>query len=291
MRVMVIYNPISGRGRSCRSAGAISELLLRLPCDVELIQTQPSSTEQWLLPKLQCNPDAIVVVGGDGTLRQIASVAKNTNIPIYHAACGTENLFAKSMAIDGTPEVIVEKIKQLSTTTIDTASANNAFMLLMASVGIDAAVVTDLAEHRGTSITHFSYILPMVRQLLRWNVPIISVEVDGEEVIHERKGWCVVANSRAYARGLNPARNADITDGKLDMVFFPLQGRWSLWKWIRLMNRGTQLHHPEAICIQGKTIAVRTTEPAVWQIDGDPAGETACMTLHCVPKSLVVFAS
>ena len=132
MRVMVIYNPVSGRGRSCKSAGAIAELLVCVPCDVELVQTKPTSPTQWLLPKLQYNPDAIVVVGGDGTLRQIASIAKDTNIPVYHAACGTENLFAKSMAVSGTPEVVVEKIKQRATSTIDTATANDSFMLLMA---------------------------------------------------------------------------------------------------------------------------------------------------------------
>ncbi|MFT4592585.1 MAG: diacylglycerol kinase (ATP) [Phycisphaerales bacterium] len=288
---MVIYNPVSGRGRSCKSAGAIAELLVRVPCDVELVQTKPTSPTQWLLPKLQYNPNAIVVVGGDGTLRQIASIAKNTNIPVYHAACGTENLFAKSMAVSRTPEVIVEKIKQRSTTTIDTATANDSFMLLMASVGFDAAVVADLSEHRGTSITHFSYIMPIVRQLLRWTVPTVSITVDDKEVVSKQKGWVVVANCKAYARGLNPARNADIADGKLDMVFFPLTGRWSLLKWIRLMKRGTHLHHPEVLCLRGKTVVVRTSMPSAWQIDGDPAGEFDCMHVTCVPKSLEVFAS
>ena len=40
-----------------------------------------------------------------------------------------------------------------------------------------------------------------------------------------KKGWAIVANSKAYARGLNPARDANITDGKLDVVFLPLKGR------------------------------------------------------------------
>jgi len=291
MRVMVIYNPVSGRGRSCKSAGAIAELLVCVPCDVELVQTKPTSPTQWLLPKLQYNPDAIVVVGGDGTLRQIASIAKDTNIPVYHAACGTENLFAKSMAVSGTPEVVVEKIKQRATSTIDTATANDSFMLLMASVGFDAAVVADLAEHRGTSITHFSYIMPMVRQLLRWTVPTVSITVDDREVVSKQKGWVVVANSKAYARGLNPARNADIADGKLDIVFFPLMGRWSFYKWIRLLSRGTHLHHPNVVYIQGVAVVVKTEETAQWQIDGDPAGATKSMKISCVPKSLVVFAS
>ena len=115
MRVMVMYNPVSGRGKSCRHAGAIAERLIQIPCDVELVQTQTISPELWLAPKLQCNPDAIVVVGGDGTLRQIASVVKETNIPVYHSACGTENLFAKSMALDAHPDAVVRAIIQNTT--------------------------------------------------------------------------------------------------------------------------------------------------------------------------------
>ena len=46
MRVMVIYNPVSGRGKANQSAGLIAEMLLHVPCDVELIQTQPTPPEQ-----------------------------------------------------------------------------------------------------------------------------------------------------------------------------------------------------------------------------------------------------
>jgi diacylglycerol kinase family enzyme len=161
----------------------------------------------------------------------------------------------------------------------------------MASVGFDAAVVADLSEHRGTSITHFSYIMPIVKQLLRWKVATVSITVDDREVVSKQKGWVVVANSKAYARGLNPARNADIADGKLDIVFFPLTGRWSLYKWIRLLSRGTHLHHPNVVYIQGVTVVVKTEETAQWQIDGDPVGATKSMNISCVPKSLVVFTS
>lgn len=289
MRVMVIYNPVSGRGKANQSAGTIAELLVRLPCDVDLVQTQPTSPEQWLKPKLKCKPDAVVVVGGDGTLRQVASMLVGSTIPVYHAASGTENLFANSMGMLSAPEIVVASVLQGTKTSIDTATANGEFMLLMASVGFDAAVVADLAKHRGASITHFSYVFPMLRQLLNWSVPTITITVDGEELVQAQRGWAVVANSKAYARGLNPARNANIADGKLDVVFFPLRGRLSLLKWIRLMRRGTHLHHPEIIYTTGKSVTVQTSEVFPWQIDGDPAGKLDEIKVTCVPNSLQVL--
>jgi len=286
MRVMVIYNPVSGRGKACISAVAIAEQFLRTTSEVELIQTQPALPEHWLKPKLQFKPEAIVVVGGDGTLRQVASMIVGSTIPVYHAASGTENLFAKSMGMLSHPEVVVSSVTHGNTKSIDTATANGEFMLLMASVGFDAAVVEDLAEHRGNTITHLSYIAPIIRQLFNWNPPVITIEVDGEKLVTSQKGWAVIANSKAYARGLNPARNANIADEKLDVVFLPLKSRLQLLRWIRLARRGTHLHHPDAIYSQGKTISVQTTEPSPWQIDGDSAGDTTEMNITCVPKSL-----
>ena len=289
MRVMIIYNPISGRGKSGKNAVAIAESLLRVPCDVELVQTQPTSLSKLSTVKFEFTPDVVVVVGGDGTLRQVASTLTGTSIPIYHAACGTENLFAKSMGMLALPEVVLHSVESGDSHTIDTALVNGKCMVLMASVGFDAAVVNDLAEHRGTSITHLSYVMPIIRQLIKWNPPVITITVDGKEIITTQKGWAVVANSKAYARGLNPARDASVTDGELDVLFLPLSGRLSLWKWIRLMKRGTHLHHPNVIYCRGKSIIVQTTQPSPWQIDGDSSGDAIEMNITSVPNSLSVL--
>jgi len=159
----------------------------------------------------------------------------------------------------------------------------------MASVGFDAAVVEDLSQHRGNSITHFSYVMPFIRQLLKWNPPTITIHVDGEEIASAKSGWAVVANSKAYARGLNPARTASVFDGKLDVVFFPLKGRLSLLKWIRLLKRGTHFHHPDIVFVKGEHVRVVTEEESPWQVDGDAIGRTNQMEFVCVPKSLNIL--
>ncbi len=290
MRIQVLYNPVSGRGKARHLAVAIAQQFLQSPCEVELIPTQVDDPHKWLTPKLAFKPDAVIVVGGDGTLRQVASVLVGTTIPVYHVGSGTENLFAKSMNTNNhSPESISNSVMQGDSMKIDTATANGEFMLLMASVGFDAAVVTDLANNRGSSITHFSYIIPCVRQLLKWSPPQVSINVDGEEIVQNEIGWAVIANSKQYARGLNPARNANITDGKLDVVFLPLKGRLSLLKWIRLMHRGTHLHHPDVVYATGENISVFTKNPAPWQLDGDGIGDASKMKLACVQNSLRVL--
>ena len=66
MRVLILYNPVSGRGKACKMAYAIAEQFVKSPCEIEMIATQLGDPRDWLAPKLEGTQDAIIVVGGDG---------------------------------------------------------------------------------------------------------------------------------------------------------------------------------------------------------------------------------
>ncbi len=293
MRVIVAFNPISGRGHAARMSGDIGEALLRAGVDVERMETSPGDPSTWLLPRMT-GVDRIVVVGGDGTMRRVASALVGGDVPLYHAPSGTENLFAKSMHMSASPDDVVAAITGGKVLRIDTATANGAFLLLMASMGYDAAVVADLARHRSGSITHWSYALPMLRQLLGFKSPRLTIDVDGERIVDDRRGWVVVANSPAYAKGLNPARHASVTDGLLDVVFLPVKKRSDIIWWMGKLMRGTHLDHSGVISRQGEDIVIASDEPAVWQLDGDPSPDaegTRSLDVRIVPASLPIITT
>ena len=77
MRVLVAYNPVSGRGVAKKLGADISDVLLHEGCDVELVPTQADDPQNWLEPRLK-QIDRVVAVGGDGTLRSIASCLVGT---------------------------------------------------------------------------------------------------------------------------------------------------------------------------------------------------------------------
>ncbi len=288
-RILIAYNPVSGRGEASKFATAIASNLLQQPCDVEMCPTQIGEPSQWFSPMLQTTPDAVIAVGGDGTLRQIASQLVGTSIPVYHAASGTENLFAKSLSLSNDPQCIAQAVMKGTSKTIDTATANDAFMLLMGSVGFDAEVVARLAASRGTSITHLSYAMPILKTFASFSPPQISINVNGETLVEARTGFAVVANSRAYARGLNPARDALIDDGLLDVVFLPMRTRLQCLKWLRLLRKGTHLHHQDAVHSRGETITVSTSKPEFVQLDGDTIGKHENVTYKVKKHSLCVL--
>ena len=169
MTVAILFNPISGAGRAQIVAQTIAHGLSRLGFVTTLMPTQRGPSAQWLRPQLiMVGADAIdilIVVGGDGAVRQAAFEAAHAKIPLWHAPGGTENLFAQSFGMTCDVDAIAHAMREQHTTTIDLASANDEPFVIMASIGLDAEVVHQLASARMGAITHLSYARPIVTQL------------------------------------------------------------------------------------------------------------------------------
>lgn len=292
MQVLIAFNPVSGRGRSAQLAEELASTLTDAGYETQQVPTPATVDAGWLASKETGDTVAAIAVGGDGTMRMVAAELAGGDVPVYHAACGTENLFATSMGLSPDPARVLAAIEAGNVQRIDTASAGGAFMLLMCSVGIDAAIVADLDARRGASITHWTYAMPIARQLLQFRHPTLSVIVDGEHIVDGCRGWVVVANSPAYARGLNPARDASLTDGLLDVLFLPVGGLLQSLAWVQRMMRGVQLRHPAAVHARGTAVTIESDPASPWQLDGDPAPDGAATTALDVsvsPASLPIL--
>jgi len=203
-------------------------------------------------------------------MRLASGPAARTSTPVYHFPFGTENLFAREFGVDRSPERLLAAIERFHVETVDVGVANGRPFLLMASLGYDAEVIHDLASRRRGGISHLSYVPPIVRQILRWQPPPVDVRVDGTMIVEQGRGMVVVANSRQYARRLDPARRASMTDGRLDVVFLPMESRLDVIRWMILCRRGRHLDDPRVVYREGTAVEVRPATPQRFQIDGDP---------------------
>ncbi len=310
--VVLVANPISGRGRADRMAGEAAAALRARGHSARRIPTRLEPTEDWLDPELE-GADAMIVVGGDGAVRLASDAAIRTGVPLHHLPLGTENLFAREFGSSRRPRDLLAAVESGRVQRVDAASFEFAgggggeggdgaggdeaappeTFLLMASLGIDAEVVHDLAEHRTGAITHLSYAVPIVRQALLWRAPAVDVLVDGEPLVRGARGTVIVANCRQYGGRLDPIRDASMTDGRLDVVVLP--GRTAVGMAVRALQcrlrlAGRSRRLPRG---RGRTIEVRCSPASRVQVDGDPAvavGRTvAQLTCRVHPEALPVL--
>lgn len=269
VRIVILFNPIAGAGKAAEAAKELCQTLSSAGHEPQLAQTCIKPGSDWLNDELK-DAGALVVVGGDGAVRLAAEPAKRNSTPIYHFPYGTENLFSRNFAMDQEHETLLKAVERNQPRMIDMGNANGQSFLLMASIGYDANVVHDLSQHRGSSISHMTYLMPMARQFLTWKPPRLRVKVDGKEIEICDPAMIIVANSCQYAARLNPAPYADISDGQLDVVILPIKNKLQLVTWLVKCRRGSHLKDSRLIQCKGKHVEISCQEPELYQLDGDP---------------------
>ena len=290
MRITIVFNPVSGRGNAKLTADALAAALGHVGHDVQMVPSQPTG-DDWITPAL-ANAEALLVVGGDGTVRAVAMHAARVGVPMLHVPMGTENLLARGFGMRRDTASVVDAIEHGDRVPIDLARANDEPMLLMASAGLDAAVVADVSRNRGASISKWTYMQALGRCVRTFRTPTIYVEVDGSTVVDNARGWFVVANTPDYGGRLDPSPRSKIDDGLLDVVFLPCRTRIGFAAWVALSRLGCHLRHRHAVAAQGRSITIRFDAPTPVQFDGDPPqGEAIVEQLHVelAPERLTVI--
>ncbi|MFI4855954.1 MAG: diacylglycerol/lipid kinase family protein [Phycisphaerales bacterium JB065] len=292
MKLVIVFNPISGRGQGPRLARWLNDQLAERGDGhkIELFEVGPAAERRDLVMTLEGKPepgyrdqrvppaDGLIVIGGDGTVHSCAKPAAQTGTPLYHFPTGTENLFAREFGMTrdiATVRAAIENLKQHELAgrqmpRIDLGRCNGRSFLLMASVGVDANIVHRLCRKRTGRISHLSYAPHILAELIRpWSKPL-TITVDGYTVVDRCKGMVVVANSRQYAMRVDPARRADMSDGKLDVVFFPARHWTGSGLWMLRSRFGQHLRSKKLVYRVGETIRIESHGGAMaYQLDGE----------------------
>ncbi len=270
-RVQFIVNPVSGRRRN---ADLVRDLACRLREDgdsVSIYRTQFAGDARLFAERMPADVDAVVAVGGDGTVSEVVHGLIQHPIPIVVLPTGTENIISQEFGLRADARLLYETINANCRQWIDVGVMNGRHFLIVAGIGFDADVVQRLVDSRSGHITYVSYFWPLWRTFWEYRFPPIRVAVDGEQIF-EGRGLVFVGNIRRYAIGLQILRDAVCDDGELDLCVFPCQ-----WQGKLLMHAGAALlqRHVEwggNIYRRARDIRIDSDVPLRMEIDGDPAG-------------------
>lgn len=275
MHFAIIFNPLSGKGLAPTHADALHEHLRLNAHTTELHEVGPAAVKTDLDTALHA-ADATVVIGGDGTVHALAPLAAKHQTPVYHFPTGTENLFAREFGMSRRPADLDRAILTFTRRppgaplpAIDLPRCNKRPFLLMASLGSDANVVHRLAHNRTGRINHLSYIPHIANEIASPALPRYTIHADGKPVVTNKRGWAVIANARQYALRVDPAPDADPTDGLLDLVFCPAYTTASMVGWFLRARLRNHLRSPSVVTARAATITVESERPAHYQLDGE----------------------
>jgi len=123
-----------------RLASRIDDALRGHGMETRLVSTSENGA---LLSALE-GARALVCVGGDGTIHHALPALLARDAPVYHAAAGKENLFAREFGMSAHPERVVAAVERGATRRMDVGMCSGAPFALMLSVGPDASILHEV---------------------------------------------------------------------------------------------------------------------------------------------------
>lgn len=297
MRILILTNAASGKGRSATLANAAQAALNAQDHNTTLVPLAPDWESH------AQGAELIVACGGDGTLSAAAPAAARLAIPVYHLPRGTENLFARHFRMRADPDQLLRaaaarRIQRcdLCTCTISAPDAppSERSFVLMCSVGIDADVLHALAARRRGPISHASYTIPVLASLANPIVRALTIEADGQTVVDRVRGHAIISNCPRYALGIDPSRDASMTDGLLNLFFIPSASRARNLAWAALAISRVGRRAPSIVRARASrlTIRIEGDHPNArnFQLDGEAVSSRSPeLTLRALPGALPVL--
>ena len=230
----------------------------------------------------------VIVVGGDGTVREVAHGLEGSDKPLLIVAGGTENLLANELGFDNKLDLLIKTFEAGYTRPLDLGRANGRCFTSIAGFGYDGEVVKKVSSKRDGHIDHFDYFWPIWQSFWDYKFPPMKVEVDGKD-IYEGRALVFVGNISRYAIGLQILHDADYSDGLLDICIYKCASHLHLVKHSAMTILKHHSNTRDVIYLQGKNIKVSSdTQDISTELDGDP-GPALPVQIEVVPQAVNVM--
>jgi YegS/Rv2252/BmrU family lipid kinase len=235
-------------------------------------------TESW---------DAVFVLGGDGTVMEVAGALAHSGIPIGVLPGGTGNLVAGVLGVPFSVGSAVRALLAGDRCPFDLGRLpDNRFFAFAAGVGVDVAMVESTSHGRKRALGILSYVITATRVALRRDQVHVTVDVDGQ-IVEARAVLAMVANAGSILGGLfslGPDIKPD--DGELDLCLFMPERTSDVLSLSWRLFRGDFRPHPRMAFVRGRRFVVRCDPPVSVQADGDIVGTTP-IEINVAPRAAV----
>lgn len=267
--ITLLSNPSAADGRPLKDARA--ELEAR---GAEYRLATPSSREaaQAEAREAAARGEVVAAVGGDGTIGLIAGALCGSDAPLAVIPSGRGNDFARVMGIPTDAREAADVALDGAERIVDVGYVDGQPFICIASLGIDSdanRIANEAKLVRGNLV----YLYAALRALVSWRHASFHVVVDGNP--HDIRGWSVaIANSKAYGGGMYVAPQAELDDGRLDVVVVSESSKAAFLRDLPKVFKGAHVESPRVQTLRGSRVEVSSDRPFVIYADGDPIGQT-----------------
>ncbi len=301
MRVKVIINPRSGRGRAREQTDMIDTLGRRYG-ELDIAPTRhPGHATELAATAAAEGYDLVVAAGGDGTVHEVVNGlvgdGERASLPLGIVPIGSGNDLAFGLGIREKPEEAVQRIFTGARQTIDLGRivddrGRSGVFHNNLGIGFDAIVV--MRTETISRIQGFAMYLTAVLQTIAfyYETPYMSLSFD-DETVNQRALFLYAGVGPRGGGGFLMTPGARWDDDRIDTCLCNPVGRLTMLYMLTRVMKGTHVTSRHVTMRQNRQIVARSSSPMPIYLDGEmfayPKDDVHQVTITSLPAALDVM--
>ncbi|UKN02762.1 YegS/Rv2252/BmrU family lipid kinase [Paracrocinitomix mangrovi] len=286
-KILFLINPKSGIG----SKEDLPDLIkAQTPenFEMEITKTQSKDHAKEICEANRNDLDAIVAIGGDGTVSEVGSHLVGSNCALGIVPSGSGNGLARHLKVPLNIKSAVERIYHFDKKKYDTGTVNDRFFVCAAGFGFDGYIagIFDEQPKRG----FLTYAKLVASSYAAFEPIEFKFELDGKTHV-EKSLLCAVANASQFGNGFTISPSSDMQDGQFELVFvekFPLIGTPVVGTQFFTQSINKSKYWKSFTIKDKLTLEVLNAE-SYFHLDGEPAKGTKLFNIAIKPGSLYIL--
>ncbi len=218
---ILLYNPKAGHRTIKFQIDGIAQHLQELGYSLRLYRSAcPGDIKDYIINYItEDNTDLILIAGGDGTINECITGMgmKDVDIPILILPVGTANDFANSAGIPTKIEETLNLINDGKLQYIDIGKVNEKYFVNVCNMGLFSGVSHTVDLEMKKRFGRLAYYFKGFEEVQNYQAMDMTITTD-TEVLKEKYILVLVFNGKGAGGMLKLAKDADIQDGKFNIV-------------------------------------------------------------------------
>lgn len=255
-------------------------------CWFETTETDPGGAVTAQALAQDCT--LIIAAGGDGTVAAVAAglVGASAGVRLAVVPVGTGNLFARNLDVPLDVDAALDIAFGPGTRPLDVLESTDRRFLVMAGLGLDAALIRDTSDALKSTIGWLAYLGGLRKAVTRSTRTRFVIETDDRPAFVISAVGVLVGNIGALQGGVQLLSHAVPDDGLLDVIVLS-PARVAHWLTLAARIALRQAHRsPRSTVIQARSVRISANARVPLEYDGEFCGYADSMRVNTLPAAI-----
>lgn len=282
--MLLVVNPVSGAIDKTEFVDAATLFAIKENLDFVVYTTtgkEDISKTRMLYDQHQ--PERVIVIGGDGTIKMVAEALETKDVVIGILPAGSANGLSVDLNLPTTLEENLEVAFLHHYIEIDMISINGIKSMHLSDIGINADLVKNYEESdlRG----FWGYAMQAYTTLKYAEEPFSAAITANNETVKHTARMIVIANSKRYGTGVTINPNGRMDDGKFELIILKSLDLFLIGK---IITGNMPIDSDDIVIISTEKAFIKTDRAVNFQIDGEYCGAQNELEIHILHKQIKI---